>query len=184
MKWLAVKRWHMPIGELWAVRVALREARQSVFGLQNMLAQGFDVDVMQVRQLLRMTVSLHPGVLWDCTYFCQGGHTSDTAPHQSSYGNGRCHLLHMQALLMVFPQPLLCELKASCADALAELLDGCPRQSLSVKGVTTCLTITLPYCTALCCYLVLASQVSIAIMCSPLAFQTRSLLHSDASVPD
>lgn len=47
IKWLTKRRWHMPIGELWAVRVALRETRQGVFGLQNMLAQGFDAEMMQ-----------------------------------------------------------------------------------------------------------------------------------------
>lgn len=38
----------MPLAELWAVRVALREVRQGVFGLQNMLtASGFDAEMMQ-----------------------------------------------------------------------------------------------------------------------------------------
>lgn len=30
------------------VRVALRETRKSIFGLQSMLAQGFDVNELQV----------------------------------------------------------------------------------------------------------------------------------------
>lgn len=55
--------------------------------------------------------------------------------HSSLVQSGE--LSAVQALLIVFPKPLLCELKASCADALAELLDACPGQSLSVKGATT-----------------------------------------------
>lgn len=60
----------MPIGELWAVRVALRETRQGVFGLQNMLADGFDADVMQANPPSLAAAVTHLLLAVACTQTC------------------------------------------------------------------------------------------------------------------
>lgn len=39
----------MPIAEMWAVRVALREVRRAVFGIQQFIVDGFGDDLMEAR---------------------------------------------------------------------------------------------------------------------------------------